>query len=198
MLPPSVIRLRGVTTAQTPAGRPPSTPVPTVTDPHSIHNAVFNAYPNNNDAGRQVRRREQVQRQLNFKAGLRYAETDVDVRAVSYYARGQPGAESGDPEPTLSGGDRYDISRWNFGMNAQPVQNPAASSPAIHFPFLRSISARHRYPAPSSDRPRRPGPGPSMPPTATPTGKKPQRFMDKWTQPDRSWASRRRQCRCEW
>jgi iron complex outermembrane receptor protein len=64
---------------------------------------------------------------ITFKAGLRYSQTDVDVRSVSYYGAVNPTQSQALQHTLYPGGIDTIFPGWNFGMNAQPVQNPAGA-----------------------------------------------------------------------
>jgi len=91
-------------------------------------NAVFQRFiQSNNDAGAvKLDLANKFNDNLTFKAGLRYAETDVDVRSVSYYGAVSPAQSQAIQNQLYPGGIDTIFPGWNFGMNAQPVQNAAA------------------------------------------------------------------------
>jgi TonB-dependent receptor len=102
---------------------------PPLTDPALYStNAVFQRFiQSNNDGGAlKFDLANRFSDNITFKAGLRYSETDVDVRSVSYYGAVTPAQSQAIHNQLYPGGIDTIFPGWNFGMNAQPVQNPAA------------------------------------------------------------------------
>ncbi|MEA3110160.1 MAG: iron complex outerrane recepter protein, partial [Gammaproteobacteria bacterium] len=102
---------------------------PPLTDPALYStNAVFQRFiQSNNDGGAlKFDLGNRFNDNITFKAGVRYSETDVDVRAVSYYGAVSPTQSQAIQNQLYPGGIDTIFPGWNFGMNAQPVQNPAA------------------------------------------------------------------------
>jgi iron complex outermembrane receptor protein len=102
---------------------------PPLTDPALYStNAVFQRFIQSNNDGGAVKfdLGNRFNDNITFKAGVRYSETDVDVRAVSYYGAVSPTQSQAIQNQLYPGGIDTIFPGWNFGMNAQPVQNPAA------------------------------------------------------------------------
>jgi iron complex outermembrane receptor protein len=102
---------------------------PPLTDPALYStNAVFQRFIQSNSDGGAAKfdLADQVNDNITFKIGVRYTETDVDVRSVSYYGAVTPTQSQAIQSQLYPGGIDTIFPGWNFGMNAQPVQNPAA------------------------------------------------------------------------
>jgi iron complex outermembrane recepter protein len=102
---------------------------PALTDPALYStNAVFQRFVQSNNDGGALKfdLGNRFNDNITFKAGARYSETDVDVRSVSYYGAVSPTQSQAIQNQLYPGGVDTIFPGWNFGMNAQPVQNPAA------------------------------------------------------------------------
>jgi iron complex outermembrane receptor protein len=131
---------------------------PPLTDPALYStNAVFQRFIQSNNDGGAVKfdLANQFNDNITFKGGVRYSETDVDVRSVSYYGAVTAAQSQAIHNQLYPGGVDSIFPGWNFGMNAQPVQNPAAvfsgnsvpvppldfSKAPLSGPFFGSINA---------------------------------------------------------
>lgn len=131
---------------------------PSLTDPALYStNAVFQRFIQTNMDGGAVKfdLANHFNDHITFKGGLRYSETDVDVRSVSYYGAVTPAQSQAIHNTLYPGGIDTIFPGWNFGMNAQPVQNPAgvfsgnfSLVPQLNFnqaplsgPFFASVNA---------------------------------------------------------
>lgn len=102
---------------------------PPLTDPALYStNAVFQRFIQSNSDGGAAKfdLADRFNDNITFKTGVRYSETDVDVRSVSYYGAVTPAQSQAIQNQLYPGGVDTIFPGWNFGMNAQPVQNPAA------------------------------------------------------------------------